>query len=131
MADIAAVFPIQPDLGSGGKQRWPRLLEEYDDGTYREYKRGGTISLGYRTLQFGELSKDDLQSILDFHDAAMKPGGSTEFLYYDFKEVNAPDLNGGLDLAGQRRAMFLDDEISWTMDGPCSFSCTVNLKLLD
>lgn len=128
---MAEVFPVQPDLGSGGRQRWPRLLEEYEDGvSYREYKRGGAVSLNYRSFQFGELSHDELQSILDFHDARMKPGGDSKFLMYDFKDSNSIDTSG-LDTTGAHTAIFLDDEISWTMDGPCTFSCSVNLKLLD
>ncbi|MEK6323630.1 MAG: hypothetical protein AABN33_18470 [Acidobacteriota bacterium] len=127
---MAEVFPVQPDEGSGGRQRWPRLLEEYDDGTYRQYKRGGSVALGYRSLQFGELSKEELDSILAFFDARMRPGGDTEFSIYDFKEANSIDVSG-MDTVGLRKAMFLDDQIEWTMDGPCSFSCNVNIKLLD
>lgn len=127
---MAEVFPLQPDLGSGGKQRWPRLLEEYDDGTYRLYKRGGAVGLGYRSMQFGELSLDELNQVLDFFDARMKPGGDTEFSVYDFKEVNSVDTSG-MNTTGLHRAIFADDELEWLQDGPCTFTCTVRVKLLD
>lgn len=137
-----AVFPVQCSLGSGGEQDWPRIFEAYPNGDWREYKLGSVsgVSAGapfdHRMLSFEQLSRDDLNSILDFHSARMRPGGESRFTIYDFKDANFQANQDGIDLSGMdptgaHTAIFLESKIGWTQDGPCSFSCSVSVKLLD
>jgi len=109
-------FPVQPEFGSGGRRARPHLLEEYDDGTYREYKRGFTATQ-HRTLQWSELSLAETQAIDALVDSCLTPGNSSVFTFSDF-------LDGS-----SHSAIFLDDFIEWTMDGPCTFGASVRIRL--
>lgn len=115
-----AAFPVQPEFGSGGVLRRPHLLEEYPDGTYRQYKQGGAAAspIEHRSLRWSELSQTELDAILDHFAAAMAVGASSVFTFTDF-------LDGAV-----KNAIYLDDAIEWSMDGPCTYGASVRIKLV-
>lgn len=113
---MPTTFPVQPEFSSGGKIARPHLLEEYDDGTYREYKRGFTATQ-HRQLQWSELSLTELQSIIALFDACLTPGASSVFTFTDFLDGTS------------HNAIFVDDGIAWTMDGPCTYGASVRIRL--
>jgi hypothetical protein len=117
---MPSAFPVQPEFGSGGMVRRPQLLEEYPDGTYRQYKQGGAgaAAIQHRSMKWSELSLAELQAILALFDSVMAVGTSSVFTFVDF-------LDGS-----NHNAIFLDDSIEWSMDGPCTYGASVNIKLV-
>jgi hypothetical protein len=126
------VFPVQPSYTSAVGQRRPMLLREYDDGSYRLYRKPGTAALQYFTLHFEELSQSEMQSIMDFFASKTDPADVSggQFILSDFRSNNAP-LDGSQQLAGTGAvlAVFLDERIDFQQDGPCQWSVVSDLNI--
>jgi hypothetical protein len=125
------VFPVQPSYGSASITGFAENLSINDDLSYRAYMRSNAVHEG-RNLTFDELSKAEYDSIKDFFIARKQAFGTADYQFYvyDPDEVNEPDLTGA-STTGRHTAIFMVSEISFTRDGPCSYSGSLSVLFLD
>lgn len=105
-------------------------LRVYDDLSYRRYLKSTAVH-DVRELSFDEISQSEYEAIKAFFQARKTASGSDDQFYvYDPNVVNAVDLTG-TSATGRHLAIFLSDEISFTRDGPCSYSGSVTVLFLN
>jgi hypothetical protein len=117
---MPALFPVAAaSYGSASTTGLQdEILEVYADLTYRRYAKS-TVIHETRALHYDELSQAEYDSIKAFFKARKQAASSD----YAFNIIDPDDGTTHL-------CIFLDSEISFTRDGPCSYSGDINVLFL-
>jgi hypothetical protein len=126
------VFPIFAYIGSTVGSAAPRIIEEYDDGTYRVYRKPGAVPLRYATVHLEQMDTATMNLVRSFFEqvtAAGDPNGG-RFIFTDFT-VGKDVVTGTQQLAepGALLAIFLDARIDFTCDDNCEWSLTNDISI--
>jgi hypothetical protein len=124
------VFPYIGSWGSTKEVRLARTTHVYDDGTYRTYRRSGTV-VQQLDLKISAVSKSDRDAIDSFFQARMASTTQAgfEFYLYDPDDVSAVDPTGASS-TGRHAAIFVTESLRWTRDGGCRWSTSVPILLV-
>jgi hypothetical protein len=127
---MPTVFPIEAHFGSDHGIEAPEFFRRYADGTYRRVLEANVMTRDIRLVlkNMGESERDALDAF--FTARKLSTGSGCEFYIYDFDEVDDIDLTGA-STTGRHLAVFLDKRITIPRNGPCSWSCSLSIALLD
>jgi hypothetical protein len=125
-----AVFPVMATWGYASEVSFDEIQRVYADLTYRRYLKS-TAAHKTRALQLDDISQTEYDTLEAFFIARKQASSpNDQFIIYDPNVVNSIDLTGASS-TGRHSAIFLDKGISFTRDGPCSYSGSINVLFLD
>ena len=127
-----AVFPVQATWGYASGVGFDEIQRIYANLDYRRYLKS-TAAHKMRALQLDDISQAQYDLIEAFFIARKQASSPNDrFIVYDPNVVNEDGIDlTGASPTGKHTAIFLDKEISFTRDGPCSYSGSMNLLFLD
>lgn len=118
-----AVFPYLGSIGGTDTTEYRKVLHEYDDGSFREYRRS---NFKHRTIEWTlrSASKTQRNAIETFYNA----NENINFDFYVHPEATKADLDGNTG-TGRHTARFRSP-LSISNSGKCRFDITLTIKLL-
>jgi hypothetical protein len=117
---VLPTFPEKFQLTSSTGSAAPRIIEEYDDGNWREYRKAGGTPLRYMTCMLASLPEARMQAVVNFFETVTAPGDPNGgvFQFTDFRDLTTI-LHG----------KFLDQRIDFQIDGQCRWSLVNALSI--